>query len=57
MTQASMARSAITARRACRSLVSGVVRTLWTRSSPMRVSTVPMRPVRWPSAVRAELTR
>ena len=57
MTQVSMARSAITARRAWRSLLSGVVRTLCTRSSPIRVSTVPMRPVRWPSASRAEEMR
>ena len=42
-------RSTITASSACRSVASGVVRTLSTRSSPTRVSMVPTSPVRWPA--------
>ena len=57
MTQESTERSRITASRACRTVASGVVRMLRSRWSPMRVSTVPMRPVVWPSAVRAESMR
>ncbi len=53
MTQAAIPRSTMTASRACTSGASGVVRTLAIRSSPIRVSTVPMSPAgRWraPSA-------
>ena len=52
-----MPRSVITASRACRTVASGVVRTLLIRSSPIRVSTVPISPVVWPRAVSAELMR
>jgi hypothetical protein len=43
-------RSRITASRAWRSVASGVVRTVATTSSPMRVPTVPITPVVWPAA-------
>jgi hypothetical protein len=46
MATASTPRSRITASKACRSVASGVVRTLGTVSVPMRVSIVPIRPVR-----------
>ena len=45
MATASTPRSRITANRAWRSVASGVVRSDLMRSSPMRVSTVPIRPV------------
>lgn len=40
-------RSRMTANRAWRSVASGVVRSDLMRSSPMRISTVPIRPVEW----------
>jgi hypothetical protein len=45
----------MTASSACRSGASGVVRTLGTTSSPMRVRTVPSRPVRWPGGLQPGL--
>ena len=45
-------RSRATANSACRSLASGVVRTLSSTSSPTRVSTVPIRAVLRPAARR-----
>ncbi|CAM5730737.1 hypothetical protein SFUMM280S_10987 [Streptomyces fumanus] len=45
MATASVPRSRMTAKRACRSVASGVVRSDLMRSSPMRVSTVPISPV------------
>ena len=42
-------RSAMTANSACRSGASGVVRELGSRSGPIRLSTPPIRPVRWPA--------
>ncbi len=45
MATASVPRSRITANRAWRSVASGVVRSDLMRSSPMRISTVPIRPV------------
>ncbi len=57
MTQASMPRSRMMASRACRSVASGVVRMESSRSSPMRVSTVPMSPVRCPRARSADSMR
>ena len=57
MTQSSMPRSPMTASSACRSVVSGVVRTDLIRSGPTRVSIVPMRPVVRSSASSAETMR
>ncbi|CAM5510503.1 hypothetical protein SGLAM104S_08225 [Streptomyces glaucescens] len=45
MATASTPRSRMTAKRAWRSVASGVVRSDLMRSSPMRISTVPTRPV------------
>jgi hypothetical protein len=45
MATASTPRSSMTANRAWRSVASGVVRSDLMRSSPMRISTVPIRPV------------
>ena len=42
-------RSTITASSACTSVASGVVRSLDSTSSAIRVSTVPTTPVRWPA--------
>ena len=50
MATASVPRSRMTASSACRSGASGVVRALGSTSSPMRVSTVPSRPVERPAA-------
>ncbi len=47
----------MTASSACSTVASGVVRMLRNRSCPIRVSTVPIRPVVRPSAVRAESMR
>jgi len=57
MVQVSTPRSSITAKRACRSADSGVVRTLLMVSAPMRVSTVPISPVTAPRACSAESSR
>ncbi len=50
-------RSRMAASSACRSGASGVVRTLGSTSSPMRVSTVPSRPVERPAARSPASTR
>ena len=50
MTAAVTPRSSAAANSACRSVASGVVRTLSTTTSPNRVSTVPIRPVVRPAA-------
>ena len=47
--------SSITANKACRSADSGVVRTLLMRSSPMRVSTVPISPVTRPEGAQGRV--
>ncbi|CAM5536829.1 hypothetical protein SNARM312S_08237 [Streptomyces narbonensis] len=49
MATASTPRSRMTAKRAWRSVASGVVRSDLMRSSPMRISTVPTRPVLRPA--------
>jgi hypothetical protein len=49
--------STATAKSACRSVASGVVRALSTVSSPMRVSTVPISPVTRPAALSPASTR
>lgn len=56
MATASTPRSRMTANRAWRSVASGVVRSDLMRSSPMRISTVPMSPV-VRAALRAPSTR
>ena len=57
MTTESVPASSITARIACRSGASGVVRAEANLASPIRVSTVPMRPVLAPSPRSADSTR
>ena len=57
MTTAVTPRSRATASMACRSVASGVVRTLSITRSPSRVSTVPIRPVTWPAARSPDSTR
>ena len=55
MATASTPRSRMTANSAWRSVASGVVRSDLMRSSPMRISTVPIRPVRGLAASQAAL--
>ncbi len=57
MATASTPRSRMTAKRAWRSVASGVVRSDLMRSSPMRISTVPTSPVLRPAARRPPSTR
>jgi hypothetical protein len=57
MTTAVTPRSAAAASMACRSVASGVVRTLSTTRSPSRVSTVPISPVVRPAARSPDSTR
>ncbi len=57
MVTASAPRSAITPRIACRSVASGVVRSLLIRSSPTRISTVPITPGLRPAPRRPPSTR
>ena len=49
MAAAVTSRSRMTANRPCRSVASGVVKEEATRSSPTRISTVPIRPVLIPA--------
>jgi hypothetical protein len=57
ITTAVTPRSTAAASIACRSVASGVVRTLLIARSPSRVSTVPIRPVVRPSARSPDSTR